>query len=82
LIFKIVSGTDDNNKNGTGLDSIKQENIPEYSEDIYPYATFHLANQDNHHPDERQGLYEAGKRACIYESRYDVSQRRVNNYII
>lgn len=37
------------------------ERIPEYSEDIYPYATFHLPDQEN--------LSGNPNRNCIYESR-------------
>lgn len=43
-----------------GLDSAL-ERIPEYSEDIYPYATFHLKDQDKSSTRQAQGL--------IYESR-------------
>lgn len=39
------------------------ERIPEYSEDIYPYATFHLPDQEN--------LSGNPNRNCIYESSRD-----------
>lgn len=45
-----------------GLDS-NLERIPEYSEDIYPYATFHLKDQD------KSGNSNRTTQGMIYESR-------------
>jgi hypothetical protein len=46
-----------------GLDS-NLERIPEYSEDIYPYATFHLKDQEKRDNQNRQTA-----QGMIYESR-------------
>ena len=45
-------GTQSPGREGSVLDR-----IPEYSEEIYPYATFHLAEQENHSANPSKGYF-------------------------
>ncbi|XP_026472883.1 uncharacterized protein LOC113376959 [Ctenocephalides felis] len=50
-------------------DSNALERIPEYSEDIYPYATFHLPEQEN--------MSANSMRSCVYDSRDTISTKQI-----
>lgn len=52
------------------------ERIPEYSEDIYPYATFHLPDQENFAGNpSRHG--HSGQSSGVYDARDTLSMKQV-----
>lgn len=52
------------------------ERIPEYSEDIYPYATFHLADQENFAGNPNRHGH-SGQSSGIYDTRDTLSMKQV-----
>lgn len=61
-----------------GLDSAL-ERIPEYSEDIYPYATFHLKDQDKSGTTRQaQGLVYESRETMLMSKKHRSSSGGVN----
>lgn len=56
------------------------ERIPEYSEDIYPYATFHLPDQENLSaaPSRHSSAANAASTAGVYDTRESMSANQVS----
>lgn len=56
------------------------ERIPEYSEDIYPYATFHLPDQENLSaaPSRHSSAANATTTAGVYDTRESMSANQVS----
>lgn len=52
------------------------ERIPEYSEDIYPYATFHLPDQENFAGNPNRHGH-SGQSSGIYDTRDTLSMKQV-----
>lgn len=52
------------------------ERIPEYSEDIYPYATFHLPDQENFAGNPNRHGH-SGQSSGIYDARDTLSMKQV-----
>lgn len=52
------------------------ERIPEYSEDIYPYATFHLPDQENFSGNPNRHGH-SGQSSSIYDTRDTLSMKQV-----
>ncbi|CRK99030.1 CLUMA_CG011985, isoform A [Clunio marinus] len=60
-----------------GLDSAL-ERIPEYSEDIYPYATFHLKDQDKSSTRQAQGLIYESRETMLMAKKHRTSSSGIN----